>query len=67
MIIERKLFSFGMEEARKARAKALYISACSSEETIAFYKAMGVKITDSPIKEIADEEPYDLQMVCSVV
>ena len=40
-----------------------YISACSSEETIAFYRAMGAEVTDTPIKSIADAEPYDLQMV----
>ena len=38
--IGRKLFDVGKEEARKAGAEALYISACSSEETIAFYKAI---------------------------
>ena len=54
------------DEARKAGAQALYISACSSEETIAFYKAMGAKMTDCPIKEIAEDEPYDVQMVCYV-
>ena len=64
--IGRKLFDIGKEEARKAGAKALYISACSSEETIAFYKAMGAKLTDCPIKEIAEDEPYDLQMICCV-
>ncbi len=35
--IGRKLFEKGKEEAKKAGAEALYISACSSEETIAFY------------------------------
>ena len=64
--IGRKLFDVGKEEARKAGAEALYISAYSSEETIAFYKAMGAKLTDCPIKEIAEDEPYDLQMVCYV-
>ena len=64
--IGRKLFNAGKEEARKAGAEALYISACSSEETIAFYKAMGAELTDCPIKEIAEEEPYDLQMICYV-
>lgn len=66
MGIGRKLFELGKEEANNRVAKALYISACSSEETIAFYKAMGAKITNHPIKEIADEEPYDLQMICVV-
>lgn len=60
----RRLFCKGKEEARKAGAEALYISACSSEETVAFYKAMGSRLTDCPIKRIADNEPYDLQMVC---
>ena len=64
--IGRKLFSLAKQEAKKAGAKALYISSCSSEETIAFYKAMGAELTDDPIKEIADEEPYDLQMICNV-
>lgn len=64
--IGRKLFDVGKEVARKAGAEALYISACSSEETIAFYKAMGAEHTDCPIEEIAEDEPYDLQMVCYV-
>ena len=64
--IGRELFRLGKEEAKKAGAKALYISACASEETIAFYKAMGAELTNHPIQEIADEEPYDLQMICSV-
>ena len=64
--IGRKLFDEGKKEARKADAEALYISACSSEETIVFYKAMGAELTDCPIKEIAESEPYDLQMICSV-
>lgn len=61
--IGRKLFDIGKEEARNAGVEALYISACSSEETIAFYKTMGAELTDCPIKEIAEDEPYDLQMV----
>lgn len=64
MGIGRRLFDKGKEEARKAGAEALYISACSSEETIAFYKAMGSRLTDFPIKRIAEDEPYDLQMDC---
>ena len=60
----RALFQKGMEEAKKAGAKGLYISACSSRETIAFYRAMGAALTEQPIAELAEEEPYDLQMVC---
>lgn len=65
--IGRKLFEIGKEAARKAGSKALYISACSSEETIGFYRAMGAEITAHPIREIADKEPYDLQMTCPVI
>ena len=64
--IGRKLFEKVKDEAKRAEAKALYISACSSEETIAFYKAMGARLTDCPIKELAEAEPCDLQMVCGV-
>ncbi len=64
--IGRQLFEAGKEEARKAGAQALYISACSSEETIAFYRAMGSDLASNPIKEIAEEEPFDLQMICPV-
>ncbi|MCQ2445330.1 MAG: GNAT family N-acetyltransferase [Clostridia bacterium] len=64
--IGRKLFRKGVEEARKAGAKGLYISACPSEETIGFYRAMGSELADPPIREFAEEEPFDLQMVCDV-
>jgi predicted N-acetyltransferase YhbS len=64
--IGKKLFEIGIEEARKAGAEALYISACSSEETIAFYKKMGCTLTVNPIKEIVEKEPFDLQMICPV-
>ncbi len=50
--------------ALAAGARELYISACSSEETVAFYRAMGAYVTDNPIESIARDEPFDLQMVC---
>lgn len=62
--IGRRLFELGKTTAQKAGAKGLYISACSSEETIAFYRAMGAVLTEDPIKQIAEKEPYDLQMIC---
>ena len=64
--IGRKLWEKAVKEARLYGAKELYISACPSEETIHFYKAMGAEVTDSPIRSIADEEPDDLQMVCRI-
>ena len=64
--VGRRLFEAGKAEARKAGAEALYISACSSEETISFYRAMGSGLASNPIKEIAEQEPFDLQMICPV-
>ena len=64
--IGRILWEKAVEEARLNSAKELYISACPSEETIRFYKAMGAEVTDKPIMAIAKDEPDDLQMVCRI-
>ena len=66
MGIGRKLFALAKEEAKRAGAAALYISACSSEETIAFYTAMGTEPANPIIREIAEGEPFDLQLMCRV-
>lgn len=64
--IGRRLWRKAVEEARLIGAKELYISACPSEETIHFYKAMGAEVTNNPIMAIAEDEPDDLQMVCKI-
>lgn len=63
----RKLFQIAKTKAKEMGAKQLYISACSSEETIAFYKAMGCKLAINPITTIAEDEPMDVQMICDTV
>lgn len=65
--IGRELWKIAVEEARIAGAKEIYISAFPAEETINFYKAMGADVTDKPILSIANDEPDDLQLVCSVI
>lgn len=65
--IGRILWEKAAEEARLNGAKELYISACPSEETISFYRAMGADVTDNPIISIVNDEPYDLQLVCPIV
>ena len=60
--IGRQLFTLAVTEAKNAGAKELYISARCSEETVNFYKAMGAVPTNDPIPEIAEAEPYDIQM-----
>lgn len=64
--IGRRLFQQAKESAKEMGAKQLYISAFSSEETIGFYKSMGSKITDYPITKIAEDEPFDVQMICDI-
>lgn len=58
----RMLFDAAKEEALKAGADALYISACSAEETIRFYLAMGCRLSEKPIPEMVEDEPFDIQM-----
>lgn len=65
--IGRELWKIAVEEARIAGAKEIYISAFPAEETINFYRAMGADVTDKPIISIANDEPDDLQLVCSVM
>jgi len=65
--IGRQLFNLAVAEARNAGAKELYISACCSEETVNFYKVMGAVSTNDPIPEIAEAEPYDIQMAYPIV
>lgn len=65
--IGRQLFDLAVSEAKNAGAAELYISACCSEETVNFYKAMGAVVTNDPIPEIAEAEPYDIQMVFPIL
>ena len=65
--IGRILWEKAVEEARLNGARELYISACPSEETINFYRAIGADVTDNPIISIANDEPDDLQLVYPVV
>lgn len=60
----RRLFEAAKAEARKHGAAALYISACSSEETIKFYLAMGCCPSMHPIPEMVADEPWDIQLEC---
>ncbi len=64
--IGRMLFETAKAQGRKYGADKLYFSACSSVETIGFYRAMGCVLSDDIIAEMAEDEPYDLQLECSI-
>lgn len=60
----RMLFDAARHEARARGAKALYISACSSQETIDFYLAMGCRLSPAPIPAMVEDKPWDIQLEC---
>jgi GNAT superfamily N-acetyltransferase len=60
--IGRRLFMLITEAARDLGAKRLYLGANSSEESIAFYRAMGCDWTDVQFAGIDVEEPYEVAM-----
>lgn len=60
--IGRRLFDRAVGTARAAGAREMYISANSSRETIGFYRAMQCELACPVIREMAEEEPFDLQL-----
>ena len=60
--IGRKLFSMACEEARRLGADRLYISAHSSKESQAAYRALGCTPAEEVNEEPAAAEPFDVQM-----
>jgi GNAT superfamily N-acetyltransferase len=62
MGVGRKLFEKAAGAAKGHGAKKLYISAHSSKESQAAYKALGCVHAEEIIPWIADEEPFDVQL-----
>ncbi len=60
--IGKALFNFATTWAKKQGAEKLYISAHSSIESQAFYKAMGCVEATEYSKKHVEEEPYDCQL-----
>lgn len=60
--IGKQLFLLTVEKAKEKGAKKLYISAHSSEESQAFYKAVGCIEAQEINVQIAEKEPFDCQM-----
>lgn len=64
--IGRALLAAAKEKAASCGADALYVSACSSRETVDFYMAMGFRVSLHPIQSRVNDEPYDIQMECAL-
>ncbi len=60
--IGRKLFFLACREARRLGARKLYISAHSSRESQAAYRALGCTPAEEVNERLAAEEPFDVQM-----
>lgn len=60
--IGKKLFELCVNASKKTDAKKLYISAHSSQESQAFYRAMKCVDTEEIIPELFEAEPYDVHM-----
>lgn len=60
--IGRKLFDLACFEAKNLGAQKLYISAHSSKESQAAYKALGCVPASEVNGKMAAEEPFDIQM-----
>ncbi len=60
--IGKTLFDLICKRAKKMGAKKLYISAHSSQETQAFYKAMGCVEAKEYNESLVVKEPYDCQL-----
>lgn len=60
--IGRQLFELSCQRARRCGAVKLYISAHSSVETQAFYRAMGCVEAEESYQQFIDREPCDVQL-----
>lgn len=60
--VGRALFKMVAEEARERGAKALYVSATPSVNTIKFYRSVGFELTSRVDPERYEAEPEDIHM-----
>ena len=60
--IGRELFLMCVGEAQKTGAKKFYVCANSSQESHAFYRAMGCVEAVETVPELFKNEPYDVHM-----
>ena len=64
--VGKELFRLAQKWAKENGANKLYISAHSSVESQAFYKAMGCVEAEEYSKKHIEREPYDCQLECKV-
>lgn len=60
--IGRQLFTLAVEEMERIGAEKLYISAHSSKESQAAYRALGCTLAVEINEKLAEEEPFDVPL-----
>ena len=60
--IGKHLFQTAAEEARKRKAKVLYVSATPSKNTVHFYKRLGCKPAEPIDEHLFEKEPEDIHL-----
>jgi ribosomal protein S18 acetylase RimI-like enzyme len=60
--IGKQLFQIAADEAKSRKAKALYVSAMPSKNTVHFYKCLGCKRAESIDEYLFEKEPEDIHL-----
>lgn len=60
--IGKALFTLCAEQARRIGAEKLYLCAASSEDTVAFYHALGCVPAIEPDPKLTEEDPRDIPL-----
>ena len=60
--IGRRLCQFIKQGARELGARALYVSATPSENTVRFYKSVGFQLAELIDQDLYEKEPEDIHM-----
>ena len=65
--IGKKLFELAADEARERKAKAMYVSATPSKNTVHFYKRLGCKSAEPIDGYLYKNEPEDIHLELKLV
>jgi ribosomal protein S18 acetylase RimI-like enzyme len=65
--IGKKLFQLAAEEARERKAKAMYVSATPSKNTVHFYQRLGCHRAEPVDEYLYNKEPEDIHLALKLV
>ena len=65
--VGRKLFQLAADEARERKAKAMYVSATPSKNTVHFYQRLGCKSAEPVDAYLYKNEPDDIHLELNLV